>query len=282
MPSDLLSSLLLACLFGARHGIDADHLAAIDGLSRAYSTAGRPALARLSGVLFSAGHGVVVLAAALSLNGHRAALPSWLEGAGSLLSIALLTLLGCLNLAQALQPGSAAPSVLAASLLRWSMLRRPAGAFLTGVLFALSFDTLTLAAWLGTAAATAGSVAGAVLALAFAFVAGMICCDGLNGWWVAHLIQRSKAFADGARRFFSSLVALISLAIAALELMRLRWEQGDRWLDGRGIWISASVVALLLVGFLVAASRRDVSRRVPADRSHSEREPHASEWSRRA
>ena len=87
MPTTFSSSFFLASLFGLRHGLDADHLAAIDGLSRACSTADRPALARLSGLLFSAGHGSVVMVAALALRGRSDAVPAWLEGAGNLLSI---------------------------------------------------------------------------------------------------------------------------------------------------------------------------------------------------
>jgi hypothetical protein len=47
-----------------KHGFDADHLASIDGLARLQARKGRFALARLSGTLFSSGHGLIVLVAA--------------------------------------------------------------------------------------------------------------------------------------------------------------------------------------------------------------------------
>jgi high-affinity nickel-transport protein len=54
----------LAFVLGARHGFDADHLATIDGLTRG-SAHTHPRLARSAGLLFSLGHGSVVLAVAL-------------------------------------------------------------------------------------------------------------------------------------------------------------------------------------------------------------------------
>ena len=54
-----------AFLLGARHGFDADHLATIDGLAR-YNAASRPRLAQSAGLLFSLGHGAVVIAVAVA------------------------------------------------------------------------------------------------------------------------------------------------------------------------------------------------------------------------
>lgn len=52
----------LALILGIKHGFDADHLATIDGLARC-NAARSPRAARLSGALFSSGHGLVVLLA---------------------------------------------------------------------------------------------------------------------------------------------------------------------------------------------------------------------------
>ena len=261
MSPTFVSSFLLAGVLGVRHGLDVDHLAAIDGLSRAYTTAGKLLLARLSGLLFSIGHGLVVMAAALALRGRADGIPAWLEGAGSLISIALLVFLGLLNLLQAFRGEGGVASPLAATLLKIGSVHRFAGALVTGVLFALSFDTFTLAAWLGTAGAASGSDTGsAVLLLALSFVGGMVFCDGLNGLWVAHLIRRSKAFAERARRLFSALVATIALSVATLELVRMRWQVADAWLDARGLWLSGGVLGVLLIGFCLAAGTRSLAR----------------------
>ena len=72
--------ILIGFALGAKHGIDPDHLATIDGLARV-NTERHPRLARWSGFLFSLGHGLVVtlvaaLAAALP---GKVSVPAWLE-----------------------------------------------------------------------------------------------------------------------------------------------------------------------------------------------------------
>jgi high-affinity nickel-transport protein len=54
----MVTTLVLVFILGLRHGMDADHLAAIDGFSRL-----RPS--RWNGVLFGLGHGLVVTLLAL-------------------------------------------------------------------------------------------------------------------------------------------------------------------------------------------------------------------------
>jgi nickel/cobalt transporter (NiCoT) family protein len=249
MPTAFAPPILLSALLGMRHGLDADHLAAIDGLSRLHVSANRLRLARLSGLLFSLGHSTVVLGAALALRSQPARIPAWLDGVGSLIAISLLLFLGVLNLDQALRLGQGrAATPLAAFVERARFTRNAFGGFLTGILFALSFDTLTIAAWFGAVGLNEGG-ASTVLLLALAFAAGMIACDGLNGLWVAHLINRSQAFAVRARRAFSALVALIALGIAAAGIFRLASEGADAWFERRALWVSAALMILLLAGF---------------------------------
>ena len=52
LARDFGSLALVVLLLGMRHGFDADHLAAIDGLA-CHNAARRPRLANLCGVLFS-------------------------------------------------------------------------------------------------------------------------------------------------------------------------------------------------------------------------------------
>ncbi len=56
----------LAFVLGLRHGLDADHLAAIDGLTRCHASA-KNRFAPFCGVLFSAGHAGVILFVAIAL-----------------------------------------------------------------------------------------------------------------------------------------------------------------------------------------------------------------------
>jgi nickel/cobalt transporter (NiCoT) family protein len=60
--------MLLAFALGTRHGLDADHLAAIDGMVRC-NVERRPGFSRSIGALFSVGHGSVVVLAAVAGRG---------------------------------------------------------------------------------------------------------------------------------------------------------------------------------------------------------------------
>lgn len=266
----LWSLIGVALLLGARHGFDADHLAAIDALARLHAGARRPRLARISGLLFAAGHGAIVLLAALWLHGRADALPAWLEGAGSTIAALLLLFLGLVNLRLAwrLPPAGHHDAPLAAG--GWAARAlgsrlggSSAGAIVVGALFALSFDTLTIAAWMGTATlATAGT--GGLLWLTAAFVAGMAACDGVNGWWVAGLATRSERYVAQARRVFSLLVAGTALVIAGLVLARRLWPALDGALELAPWALSGATVAAVLTGFTLAWRRQREKIAVPA------------------
>ena len=248
----------LAALLGLKHGFDADHLAAIDGLARLQSSAGGASLARCSGLLFSVGHGIVIVLAGLWLGGRVETLPGWLDNAGGCISVAFLTTLGIVNLREATRPASrGARGVVAPWLLQSALARHPLSGLAVGALFAFSLDTLSGAAWFGTAGARHGGAA-VVVQLALVFAGGMIVADTLNGVWIAGLLARSEAFARPAARLFSLIVATAALLVAAYGAARLRWSALDTWAGSHALSTGLAVIVLMAVGFAVAlgASRR--------------------------
>src|SRR5258706_7523804 len=80
LPHDLAGLVLMVFLLGLRHGMDPDHLAAVDGLAR-HNSRDQPRVARWSGCLFSLGHGAVVtlVAGIVAATLHDAPAPQWLE-----------------------------------------------------------------------------------------------------------------------------------------------------------------------------------------------------------
>src|SRR5258705_2948016 len=92
LPSHWLALVGVVFLLGLKHGLDPDHLAAIDGLTR-FNARERPALSRWSGLLFSAGHGVVgtLVAIAAATVGNAWETPAWLEKPGTWISIRFLS-----------------------------------------------------------------------------------------------------------------------------------------------------------------------------------------------
>jgi high-affinity nickel-transport protein len=103
MSISAAASAALALAMGLRHGFDADHLAAIDGLTR-FNMVKQRNFAPYCGTLFSAGHGAAILAAAsmMAVLASAWAPPVWLEPMGKILSAAILLLLGVSNLRSAI------------------------------------------------------------------------------------------------------------------------------------------------------------------------------------
>jgi nickel/cobalt transporter (NiCoT) family protein len=252
--SGLLVLALAALVLGMRHGIDADHLAAIDAMTRCNAQA-RPALARRTGLWFSIGHGLVVLVVAfgVALTAHAWAAPGWLEPFGAWASIAMLVLLGALNLIAWRRTAPGAPVALTGwrsrmfdGALRACSRRAVMG---VGVLFAVSFDTVSQAALMAATGIANHSLA-AVALLAGAFVVGMIVTDGLNGWWVARLIQQPGAGAARASRVMCIAISGISLGTAALGAAAQLSPAVAGWAELHSALLALAIVAIVGASFL--------------------------------
>lgn len=253
LPHDFFAVALVALLLGVKHGCDADHLAAIDGLAR-FNARENPRLGRAAGVLFSLGHGAMVLAVALAVATMASnwRVPVWLSALGAWISIGLLALLGVANLVAVLRTRpdqlvrvAGLRSALLAGALRTSS---ATGIALVGAVFALSFDTFSLASLFALAGGSFGGWRGAAV-LALTFAAGMVAIDGINGLWIARLIRRSDATARVASRVMGLAVASVSLLVAALGATRQLWPAAADWADGREVFVGLAVVALVFAAF---------------------------------
>lgn len=265
LPSDFLSLMILTFVLGMKHGFDADHLATIDGLTR-FNARQRPRLARYCGTLFSLGHGVVVMAIALGVSALAGQweVPEWFGLLGSLISIAFLVMLGSLNLAAVLRAGPdqlVQPVGLKGRLLgRLRHVSHPALIALVGALFALSFDTLSQAAFFALTATQFGGWAHALL-LASLFMAGMLLTDGINGLWIARLIARADQVALIASRVMGLVVSGVSLLVAAFGAAKLLSPAVDAWSEGKELLFGMALVTIIAVSFLAAVrlTRRPAS-----------------------
>ena len=256
--SDLLGLLAVALVLGIRHGFDADHLAAIDAMAR-FNVVERPQLARRTGFWFSLGHGVVVIAVALLVAtlAHGWQAPAWLEPFGAWTSIAVLLLLGVVNL----MAGWRAADQVIVALVGWrtgwfSRFLRAGGPLPiagVGALFALSFDTLSQAALMAVTGTAVQGIAAAA-SLAAAFMLGMLVTDGINGLWVARLLQRSDATAARASRVMCLGIASVSLGTAALgAAARLSSSFAD-WARVHEGSFGFAVVGVVLGSFALGAA----------------------------
>lgn len=248
---------LLAVLLGARHGLDADHLATVDAFTRCNSTAGSRC-ARWCGALFSLGHGAVVVAAVAlaQLLAGAARVPPWLGTAGGTISVLVLFALGGLNLAAVVGTPRGQMVVPLGLRGRWfAALTGTAKPWLVagvGALFALSFDTLSQA----MVFALTGAQSGAVwfpCALALLFVLGMVLVDGANGLWVERLLRRADAVALAASRLMGLAVALLSFAVGAMGMARLGSPTFAAWGEGRELGFGVTVLLTVLLAFVAGS-----------------------------
>jgi nickel/cobalt transporter (NiCoT) family protein len=261
MPHDVPGLLLLVFLLGLKHGVDPDHLATVDGLTR-FNLASRPRLARWSGCLFSLGHGLMVMAVAalVALSASAWSTPGWLELAGAWISIGFLLALGALNLAGVLRTPAdrvARPAGLKGRWLgRLGQTSHPLLIASIGAAFALSFDTVSQAALFSLSASpvVTPTIAGWAFAafLGFVFTSGMIAADGANGFWVSRLLARADRRARIASRVLGLSIAFLSLAIAALGIAKVGSPQAARVIEAGGPAIGLGVVAVVLASYLLA------------------------------
>ncbi len=253
LPTHGLALVGVVFLLGLKHGLDPDHLAAIDGLTR-FNARARPALSRWSGLLFSAGHGVVVTLVAIAVATVAAEwkAPAWLENAGTWISIAFLTVLGVANLAAVMRTphGQLVQAVGLRGRIfeRFTRVSHPMLVAAVGAAFALSFDTISQAVLFSiTGSNLAGWLFAALLGLIF--TAGMMATDALNGLWVSRLVRSADGRAAAASRLMSLAIGFTSLAIAALAAARYALPAFDREVASWGMALSACVVLAVAASY---------------------------------
>lgn len=254
------AGLGLVFLLGLRHGLDPDHVAIIDNMTF-QAAERRPRLAAWVGALFAAGHSLSVAAVALAVAAFTARLawPQWASEAVDWIVIALLLLVGVLNLRALRRPSVYVPTGWRSRLVpaRLREGSNPMGVLLTGVAFGLVFDTATQAAAWGAAASAGGGMAGALL-VCIAFAAGMILTDTADSRIVATLLRRGGA-AAGVRRYRRGvgwIIVALSFGMAAYALLTkvsaIR-DLPDLMFTGLGVVMGLVVVVALLVAPPVAA-----------------------------
>jgi high-affinity nickel-transport protein len=270
-----------AYMLGLRHAFDADHIAAIDNVTRKLTADGsRP---KSVGFWFALGHSAMVVVLALLVVAAARTASVLLDTdsptrhalgvAGTLASGGFLYLIGFVNVValvgiwrvfaglragrfneQDLEDQLDSRGLLA-RLLRPVMRRiaRPSQMFVVGVLFGLGFDTateVTLLALAGTGAA-AGVPWYAVLTLPVLFAAGMSLMDSLDGVFMS--VAYDWAFANPIRKIYYNLTitglsVVVALLIGTIELISVAHDDLG-WNNPVTEWVSS--LSLDNVGFVV-------------------------------
>ena len=262
----LLDIGALAYLLGLRHGFDADHIAAIDNVTRKLRGDRRPSSA--VGFFFALGHSTIVILMTLALvtgvairGGVGFRLPSWGEIVGIAVSATFLTVIAVLNLVALIQlwgafkkrsrtadereaiDGQIAALLerrgIAARLFRFIYTRITAGwnMYFVGLLFGLGFDTATEIALLGISAGVAARHAFpfyCVMILPILFTAGMTLVDTLDGILMTRMYDWA-ADDDNLKLVFNMVVTGVTVATAVL-IGGIEWiELASRSFGGDGV-----------------------------------------------
>jgi high-affinity nickel-transport protein len=260
----LLGTAFLAYSFGLRHAVDADHIAAIDNVTRKLMQEGKRPVA--VGFMFSLGHSTVVLVGSIAIAWTALALQHRLDTVraigglvGTLVSIAFLFGLAAMNLVilrsiwlTFVRVRAGEPYVeedldlllgnrgLLARIFRpmFNLITRSWHMYPLGFLFGLGFDTATEIGVLGISAAEAskGLPMGSILIFPVLFAAGMSLIDttdnilmlGAYGWAFVKPIR--KLYYNLTITSVSVIVALVIGGIEALGLLvdRFGWK-GSVW-----------------------------------------------------
>jgi len=285
----LMGTALLAYSLGLRHAVDADHIAAIDNVTRKLMQQGKRPVG--VGLMFSLGHSTVVVAGSMAMAGaalgfaHRM---DWVRGAGAvvgtavssgfLLAIAVVNLVvlrGVWRTFVRVRSGGAYAEEdldlllsgrgLLARIFRpmFRLIERSWQMYPLGLLFGLGFDTATEIGVLGIAAAEAsrGLSMGAILVFPVLFAAGMSLVDttdnmlmvGAYGW----------ASVRPVRKLYYNLTvtamsAAVALAVGGVEALGLVPAQGSFWTAVRAVnanlgLVGYGIIALFAVMWGAAA-----------------------------
>ncbi len=260
LPADWITLCATVFALGLRHGLDADHLATIDSMTR-FNHCARPPLARWCGALFSAGHGAIVILVATTAGTALAIheVPAWVVNLGEWSAIGVLLTLGVVNLRQVMQPPSDGPmapvGVQGRLLARLSRTANPIGIAAVGAVFALSFDTISQALLFSATAVRFQGWKSALL-LGGLFTLGMLLLDGLNGAWMARLLARADETARTVSRVLGLLVAVLSLLVAASGVLRLLVPRLQVAIDSQATFFSVALIAVLAACALLLAVRQ--------------------------
>ncbi len=300
----LLGTAALAYMLGLRHALDADHIAAIDNVTRKLLRDGQRT--QSVGLYFSLGHSTVVVLAALAVALASAAFQSRIAAVhevagaiGATVSALFLLSIGAANLVSftagwralaAAKRGDGTPVDLAATAPtfrgvpgRWlrpllRLVGRSWHLYPIGFLFGLGFDTASEVGLLALSAAQAahGLAVSSVLVFPALFTAGMSLLDTTDAVVMTRLY--GWAFGTPVRTLYYNLsITFISVAVAlvvgGIEASRLLAQAGafagrgrglSALMENRSVTIGAAIVALSVAGWALTVVLDRRSARVKA------------------
>jgi high-affinity nickel-transport protein len=288
----MLGTAFLAYGFGLRHAVDADHIAAIDNVTRKLMQQGKRPVA--VGLMFSLGHSTIVVIGSMVIAGTAITLQHRMDAAravggiiGTAVSVLFLFAIGVVNVVVLYSVYRAyrrfrggEPYVdedfdlllgnrgFLARIFRpmFMMIRSSWHMYPLGVLFGLGFDTATEIGLLGIAASEAskGLSLWAILVFPALFAAGMSLVDTTDN--ILMLGAYGWAFMKPIRKLYYNMTitavsVLIAFAVGGVEALGLLGGQlhltGPVWgfvakLNGNFGLLGYGIVGLFVVSWILS------------------------------
>jgi nickel/cobalt transporter (NiCoT) family protein len=284
----LLGTALLAYTFGLRHAVDADHISAIDNVTRKLMQEGQRPVG--VGFFFSLGHSTIVVALTVAIavaagivKTHLPALQKAGELIGTSVSASFLLLVAAINLIvlvdifRAFRSAHRGECYNACGVDDMLDRRGLIGRFFRplikivdkswkmypiGVLFGLGFDTATEVGLLGIAAVEAGKglPVADILIFPLLFTAGMSLLDTTDG--ILMLGAYGWAFVKPMRKLYYNMVitlvsVLVALIVGGIEASSVLADRmgltGGLWDAVRSLSDNFGVLGFLIVGVFAAS-----------------------------
>ncbi|KAF7194527.1 High-affinity nickel transport protein nic1 [Pseudocercospora fuligena] len=250
----LISTAVLSYTLGLRHALDADHISAIDLMTRRLIASGqRPVTV---GTFFSLGHSTIVIVTSIVVAASSAAIQKRFDAfstvggiIGSSVSSAFLIILGAMNgwilykLYTALQRAISAPINQDVSLdmtfegggcmtmllkRTFKLVDRPWKMYPLGVLFGLGFDTSSEIALLGISSiqAAKGTSIWLILIFPILFTSGMCLLDTFDGAAMMSLYTSARLAKDTIAVLYyqcvlTAITVFVAVTIGVIQLLTM-------------------------------------------------------------
>jgi nickel/cobalt transporter (NiCoT) family protein len=254
---EAVSLILLVFVLGLRHGLDADHLACIDGLIR-YNWRMNSPFARWVGTLFSFGHGLVVASVAVILGMFikNFTFPDYFDTVVTWVSITSLFMIGTLNIFNLLRSKSTEKDFELRGIKGKFIPRivrettNPFLIILIGGVFAMAADTVSqTSVW---AIAAGNSVSYMPIVLGLTFMIGMMITDTIDSLITYRMITQSSKLGQSASRVMGWVIVALAYGVSFYEALTYFYPEAE--LDFE--IVGAVIFVLMLLCFAVISLRR--------------------------
>ncbi|QWU13705.1 high-affinity nickel-transport protein [Paenibacillus sophorae] len=215
-----ISLILLVFVLGLRHGLDADHLAFIDGQTRYNWRMGSP-IARFVGTLFSFGHGAVVagMATILGMFTQNFRFPEYFDTFATWVSIISLFIIGTINIINLMRSKfkneefklKGIKGKFISNVARGTT--NPFLIILVGGIFALAAETISqTSVW--ALAAAGNSFTYMPLILGLIFMLGMMITDTIDSLITFRMMNQSSSLGQSASRIIGWVIVALAYGVS--------------------------------------------------------------------